>query len=104
VSAERRRIAEELNAVVLDELRRLAALAAALRAAVAAGSADAALAELRQTARSVLAAMRRVLTVLRSADADAVVFRDAPPPRWWSRGHRRRRAWSWRSCSRWGSS
>src|SRR6185503_11636506 len=39
VTAQRRRIAEELNAVVLDELRRVAALAAGLRAAVAAADA-----------------------------------------------------------------
>ena len=59
-------------------------LAAGLRAAVAAGPADPALAELRQAARSALAAMRRVLTVLRSADDDAIAPQDPPPRRWWS--------------------
>jgi hypothetical protein len=82
VSAERRRIADDLGAVVLDELRRVAELAAGLRAAVSLGPPEAALAELQQAARRALAAMRRVLTVLR-ADADAPGPPVVTPMRWW---------------------
>ena len=83
LAAERKRIADDLGVVVFDELGRLAALAAGLRAAVAAGPAEPALAQLQQSARRVLAAMRRVLTVLRAAATDAPPEPGEVPRRWW---------------------
>jgi signal transduction histidine kinase len=70
VRTERRRIADELGAVVLADLRRVAALATAVRPAA---DPEPVLAELRQVARRALAAMRRALAVLREAEPE-------PPP------------------------
>lgn len=86
LAAERGRIADDLGAVVLGELRHVAGLAAGLRQAVAAGPSEPALAELQQSARRALTAMRRVLTVLRAADADPGPVRAVPPRRWWEPG------------------
>ncbi|WP_433507561.1 sensor histidine kinase [Pseudonocardia halophobica] len=83
VSAERRRIADELGAVVLADLRRLVELTTAVRPAAAAGAAEPVLAELRQVARRALAAMRRVVTVLRSAEIEPAPVPADPRRRWW---------------------
>jgi signal transduction histidine kinase len=83
LAAERSRIADDLGAVVLDELHRVAALAAGLRVATASGPPAPALAELQQSARRALAAMRRALTVLRAADTAPSTAGAAPPRRWW---------------------
>jgi signal transduction histidine kinase len=83
LAAERSRIADDLGAVVLDELRRVTALAAGLRRTTASGPSAPVLAELQQSARRALAAMRRVLTVLRAADTAPAAVTAAPPRRWW---------------------
>lgn len=83
VSAERRRIADELGAVVLADLRTLVELTNAVRPAAATGVAEPVLAELRRVARRALAAMRRVVTVLRSAEVEPAPVPAAPPRRWW---------------------
>lgn len=83
VSAERRRIADELGAVVLADLRSLVELTGAVRPAAATGAAEPVLAELRQVSRRALAAMRRVVTVLRSAEVEPAPVPAAPSQRWW---------------------
>lgn len=88
VEAERLRITDELNGVVLDALRRLVQLSTGLRSRLAEPppSAVEALAAVQAEARRVLAAMRRVLVLLRG-DHEAVDPRPAgrglrlrPPP------------------------
>ncbi|CAA9420904.1 MAG: hypothetical protein AVDCRST_MAG66-2648, partial [uncultured Pseudonocardia sp.] len=89
MARERERIADELNGVVVGALRRVAALASGCRdelARPAPGPARA-LTELQAEARAALAAMRRVLVVLRAgrpeggeADPDREPGAWFPPP------------------------
>lgn len=83
LGAERRRIADELGTVVLDELRLVAGLASGLPARIAGGPTEPALVELQNAARRALAAMRRVLNVLHAADAGPTPGPLVPPRRWW---------------------